>query len=257
MTQLEVLRIHIKLMTYKIHLLYQCTNSFLHLDVRLLYIYYIVNILYIHCAWHFECACRCTCTCVLVPKINTCTCIYSRVHVYVHVPSSVQYMYMYTVPVRVAIRSQCLSFIALLAINSRSGQVSLKSSIFFFRSLKACHSFKPLGSLRHRFWNSTKSVLIFSVSTYRYLKNNDVQYHICKLQTLLIYIQKMLAAVYMYMLHIICCFENCIHAGCCIHVHVHVNQYGMIAYTVQVHVQCRICVGQHLRFCICAGHVIC
>ncbi len=46
-------------------------------------------------------------------------------------------------------RSQCLSFIALLAINSRRGHVSLKSSIFFFKSLNACHSFRPLGSLRH------------------------------------------------------------------------------------------------------------
>ena len=52
-------------------------------------------------------------------------------------------------PVSVAILSQCLSFIALLAINSSKGQDSVKSSIFFFKSIKACQSFKALGSLRH------------------------------------------------------------------------------------------------------------
>lgn len=52
-------------------------------------------------------------------------------------------------PVTVAIRSQWRSFIALLAINSRRGQHSLKSSIFFFSSLNACHSLRALGSLRH------------------------------------------------------------------------------------------------------------
>ena len=52
-------------------------------------------------------------------------------------------------PVTLAIRSQCRSFIALLAINSNSGQHSLKSSIFFFSSLKASHSFRAFGSLRH------------------------------------------------------------------------------------------------------------
>ena len=52
-------------------------------------------------------------------------------------------------PVNLAILSQCLSFMALFAINSRRGQDSLKSSIFFFNSKKACHSFNPFGSLRH------------------------------------------------------------------------------------------------------------
>ena len=52
-------------------------------------------------------------------------------------------------PVTVAILSQWRSFIALLAINSRRGQHSLKSSIFFFSSLNACHSLRALGSLRH------------------------------------------------------------------------------------------------------------
>ena len=51
--------------------------------------------------------------------------------------------------VTLAILSQWRSFIALLAINSRSGQHSLKSSIFFFSSLNACHSLRALGSLRH------------------------------------------------------------------------------------------------------------
>ena len=51
--------------------------------------------------------------------------------------------------VTLAILSQWRSFIALLAINSRSGQHSLKSSIFFFNSLNACHSLRALGSLRH------------------------------------------------------------------------------------------------------------
>lgn len=36
----------------------------------------------------------------------------------------------------------------LLAIMYSSGQVSLKSSIVFFRSLNACHSFRAEGSLR-------------------------------------------------------------------------------------------------------------
>ena len=52
-------------------------------------------------------------------------------------------------PVSWAMRSQWRSFMERLAISSNSGQVSLKSSIFFLRSLNACHSFKPFGSLRH------------------------------------------------------------------------------------------------------------
>ena len=51
--------------------------------------------------------------------------------------------------VTLAVLSQWRSFIALFAINSRSGQHSLKSSIFFFSSLNACHSLRALGSLRH------------------------------------------------------------------------------------------------------------
>lgn len=66
-----------------------------------------------------------------------------------------------------SILCQCLSFIALLAIISRRGQVSLKSSIFFFKSLNALYSFTALGSLRHLFWKSRISLLIFSMSTYR------------------------------------------------------------------------------------------
>ena len=42
-----------------------------------------------------------------------------------------------------------ISIITLWAINSRSGQHSLKSSIFFFKSLKACHSLRAFGSFRH------------------------------------------------------------------------------------------------------------
>lgn len=44
---------------------------------------------------------------------------------------------------------QCLSNMALFDIISSNGQLSLKSSIFFFNSLKACHSLRALGSLRH------------------------------------------------------------------------------------------------------------
>ena len=51
-------------------------------------------------------------------------------------------------PVMVEILSQWRCFIALWAIISRSGQHSLKSSIVFLRSKKACHSFRAFGSLR-------------------------------------------------------------------------------------------------------------
>jgi len=44
---------------------------------------------------------------------------------------------------------QCLAFIALCAIISNSGQLSLKSSICCLRSWYACQSFKPFGSFRH------------------------------------------------------------------------------------------------------------
>ncbi len=61
---------------------------------------------------------------------------------------------------------QCLSFIALSAMRSNTGHTALKSSIFFVKSLNACHSFNAFGSLRHLFWNSNNSLLIFSISTY-------------------------------------------------------------------------------------------
>ena len=51
-------------------------------------------------------------------------------------------------PVMVEILSQWRCFMALWAIISRSGQHSLKSSIVFLRSKKACHSFRAFGSLR-------------------------------------------------------------------------------------------------------------
>lgn len=49
--------------------------------------------------------------------------------------------------------SQCLGIIALLAIISSRGQVSLKSSIVFFNSSYACHSFNALGNFRHLWCN--------------------------------------------------------------------------------------------------------
>ena len=52
-------------------------------------------------------------------------------------------------PVSPAIRSQCLCFMALFAISSSSGQLSLKSSMVCFKSWKACQSFSARGSLRH------------------------------------------------------------------------------------------------------------
>lgn len=51
--------------------------------------------------------------------------------------------------VRSVICFQCRGIIALLDIRSSNGQHSLKSSMVFFRSKKACHSFTPRGSLRH------------------------------------------------------------------------------------------------------------
>ena len=65
-------------------------------------------------------------------------------------------------PVTFANLSQCRSFMALLAISSRRGQHSLKSSIFFFNSLNACHSFKAFGSFRHlRIQRTQLDFLIF------------------------------------------------------------------------------------------------
>lgn len=50
--------------------------------------------------------------------------------------------------VMVEILSQWRCFMALWAIISRRGQHSLKSSIVFLRSRKACHSFKAFGNFR-------------------------------------------------------------------------------------------------------------
>lgn len=52
-------------------------------------------------------------------------------------------------PVRAVILAQCLSIMALLAMCSSRGQHSLKSSMVFFRSRKACQSFAARGSFRH------------------------------------------------------------------------------------------------------------
>lgn len=48
-----------------------------------------------------------------------------------------------------AIWSQCRLNIDLLAIISSKPHDSLKSSIVFFRSRKACHSLSPFGNFRH------------------------------------------------------------------------------------------------------------
>ena len=53
------------------------------------------------------------------------------------------------VPVTSSMRFQCRVFMALLAISSSSGTISLKSSIFCPSSLKAGQSFRAFGSLRH------------------------------------------------------------------------------------------------------------
>lgn len=52
-------------------------------------------------------------------------------------------------PVRSVIRSQCLFITDLFTINSSRGHDSMKSSIVFFRSWKACQLLSPLGSFRH------------------------------------------------------------------------------------------------------------
>ena len=79
-------------------------------------------------------------------------------------------------PVRAAIRSQCLCFMALLAMSSSRGQLSLKSSMVFFKSMKACQSFKARGSLRQlkkenaytciNFGYALKENTMFKVSLY-------------------------------------------------------------------------------------------
>ena len=67
-------------------------------------------------------------------------------------------------PVTLVMRSQWRSFMALSAMSSRSGQVSLKSSMVCFSSRKACHSFRPLGSLRHL--HRAKDWQIISIETH-------------------------------------------------------------------------------------------
>ena len=52
-------------------------------------------------------------------------------------------------PVNSSIRFQWRCFMALLAINSSSGTISLKSSIFFLSSSAAGQSFSAFGSFRH------------------------------------------------------------------------------------------------------------
>lgn len=61
--------------------------------------------------------------------------------------------------------SQCLLFIALLAIISNNGHISLKSSIFFFKSMYAGHSRIVLGNFRHL-------KIIYSI-----IKNFIILYH--------------------------------------------------------------------------------
>ena len=46
-------------------------------------------------------------------------------------------------------RCQCLGFMALFAISSSNGHMSLKSSTVRFSAWKAGHSFKALGNFRH------------------------------------------------------------------------------------------------------------
>ena len=58
--------------------------------------------------------------------------------------------------VTVDMRSQCRGFIALLDIISRSGQLSLKSSMVFFKSINACQSLSAFGSLRILKFNHIK-----------------------------------------------------------------------------------------------------
>ena len=52
-------------------------------------------------------------------------------------------------PVTAAIRSQCRRCMALFDIISSSGQHSLKSSIFCFKSMNACQSFRAFGNFLH------------------------------------------------------------------------------------------------------------
>ena len=59
-------------------------------------------------------------------------------------------------PVHLAILSQWRSFMALFAISSNRGQLSLKSLIFLLRALNASHSLRAFGSLRHLQENYTQ-----------------------------------------------------------------------------------------------------
>lgn len=87
------------------------------------------------------------------------------------------------VPVNSEIRSQCLCFIALLVIISSRGHDSLKSSILFFRSKKACQSLSPFGSLRHlleKKKNHITTHFFEALSVYSYISENKC---ICKIPT--------------------------------------------------------------------------
>lgn len=75
-------------------------------------------------------------------------------------------------PVRAVILCQCLSIMALLAMCSNSGQHSLKSSMVFFKSRKACQSFRARGSFRHLWEKPTgKTIELFKTQTQR-IKNS-------------------------------------------------------------------------------------
>ena len=89
--------------------------------------------------------------------------------------------------VTLAILSQWRSFMDRLAISSRRGQHSLKSSIFCFKSLNACHSFKPFGSLRHLWMGNmyskhrqithiTKTTVLWRPCTEAYMTVNLLAY---------------------------------------------------------------------------------
>lgn len=81
------------------------------------------------------------------------------------------------VPVNSEIRSQCLCFIALLVIISSRGHDSLKSSILFFRSRKACQSLSPFGSLRHLSGKKKKEKIISSTHFSEGVMNILTTYH--------------------------------------------------------------------------------
>ena len=85
--------------------------------------------------------------------------------------------------VRASSLSQCLCFIDLLAIISSRGQHSLKSSILFFNSLKASHSFKAFGRRRHLQRGSTHdkhTMLLLSSLVAQKVIVKDDKYHLSK-----------------------------------------------------------------------------